>query len=190
MSIILPKKAAYVLFLRRCTAYAIDCLLSFLVTVVLFQSLAWLLTRGTLWNNLRTWITAQGWIILSVVFPTWLYFSLAESSPWQATLGKRLLGLRVTNRTGKRLSLPSAMMRNFLKLIPWNFVHIGLFAPSSSGYSLPGKFPPEMNWWWIFSAIANILTLTYLLTPLFTGGQRSIHDLLSGTRISYNNSRR
>lgn len=148
------------------------------------------MTRGTLWNHLRTWLTAQGWIVLSVVLPTWLYFSLAESSSWQATLGKRLLGLRVTDTTGKRLSLPSAMIRNFFKLIPWNFVHIGLFAPSPTGYSLPGKFPAEMNWWWIFSAIANILTLIYLLTPLFTSGQRSIHDLLNGTRITWDSNRR
>jgi len=43
--------------------------------------------------------------------------------------------------------------------------------------------PPSMNWWWGFLAIANALTLLSLLTPLCTGGWRSIYDLLAGTCI-------
>lgn len=184
MSFVVTKKTTALLFVRRCTAYALDCLLAFLVTIVLFQGLLWLLTQGAWWNNLRTWITAQGWIVFSVVLPTWLYFSLAEASPWQATLGKRLLGLRVTDLNSKRLSLPHALLRNFLKLIPWYFVHIGLFAPSPAGLSSLGQLPPSMNWWWSFLGVADVLTLLYLLTPLFTGGQRSIHDLLDGTCVT------
>ena len=184
MSFVLTKKTTYTLFLRRCTAYALDCLLIFLVTIVLFQGLTWVLTHGAWWNNLRMWITAQGWIMLSVVLPTWFYFSLAEASPWQATLGKHLLGLRVTDMNGKRLSLPRALLRNFLKLIPWIFFHIGLFAPSPTGLSVLGQLPPSMNWWWSFLITGDVLTFIYLLTPLFNGGQRSIHDLLGGTYVT------
>ena len=189
MSFVLTKKTTYALFLRRCAAYAIDCLLVFLVTIVLFQGLTWILTQGAWWNNLRTWSAAQGWILLSVVLPTWLYFSLAEASPWQATLGKHLLGLRVTDMNGKRLSLPHALLRNILKLIPWNFFHIGLFAPSPSGLSVLGQLPPSMQWWWSFLITGDILTLIYLLAPFFTGGQRSIHDLLAGTRVIGNTTK-
>jgi uncharacterized RDD family membrane protein YckC len=184
MHLVLTKKTTFFLFLRRCTAYALDCLLIFLVTVVLFQGLTWLLTQGAWWNNLRTWITAEGWIVFSVVLPTWLYFTLFEASPWQATVGKHLLGLRVANMDGKRLALPHALLRNFLKLIPWNFVHIGLIAPSPTGLSPLGQLPSSMNWWGSFLIIANLLTLLYLLTPLFTGGQRSIHDLLGNTCVN------
>jgi uncharacterized RDD family membrane protein YckC len=184
MSLGVMKKTTPLLFLRRCIAYALDCLLAFLVTIVLFQGLTWLLTQGAWWNNLRTWITVQSWIVFSVVLPTWLYFSLAEASPWQATLGKRLLGLRVTDMNGKRLSLPHAFLRNFLKLIPWIFVHIALFAPSPSGLSVLGQLPRSMNWWWSFLVTADVLTFLYLLTPLFTGGQRSIHDLLNATCVT------
>lgn len=184
MNFVVTKKTTSLLFLRRCTAYAIDCLLAFFVTIVLFQGLTWLLTQGAWWNNLRTWAAVEAWIVFSVVLPTWLYFSLAEASPWQATLGKRLLGLRVTDLHGKRPSLAHAMLRNFLKLIPWNFVHIGFLAPSSAGLTPLGQLPPSLIWWWSFLIIADVLTCIYLLTPLFTGGQRGIHDLLAGTRVT------
>jgi uncharacterized RDD family membrane protein YckC len=189
MHFVLTKKATALLFLRRCTAYALDCLLVFLVTIVLFQGLIWLLTQGAWWNNLRTWITVQGWIVFSVVLPTWLYFSLFEASPWQATFGKHLLGLRVTDMNDKRLGLPHTLLRNFLKLIPWYFVHIGILAPSSTGLSPLGQLPPSMSWWWSFLIIADILTFLYLLTPLFTGGKRSIHDLLDGTCVTRDTTR-
>src|ERR1700688_3252931 len=39
-----------------------------------------------------------------IIVGTWLYFALMESSPWQATLGKKLLGLYVTDIHGQRLT--------------------------------------------------------------------------------------
>ena len=46
-----------------------------------------------------------------------LYFSLQESSRYQATLGKRALGIKVVNREGNRLSLWQAITRSLAKLI-------------------------------------------------------------------------
>jgi hypothetical protein len=34
----------------------------------------------------------------------WLYYSLMHSSSWQATLGKRALGIKVTSLSGERIS--------------------------------------------------------------------------------------
>ena len=44
---------------------------------------------------------------------TWLYWSLLESSSWQATVGKKALGLYVTDLTGERLSFGRASGRFF-----------------------------------------------------------------------------
>lgn len=44
---------------------------------------------------------------------TWLYWSLLESSSWQATLGKKALGLYVTDLTGAPLSFGRASGRFF-----------------------------------------------------------------------------
>ncbi len=123
--------------------------------------------------------------MLSVVLPVWLYFSLSEASTWQATIGKRLLGLHVTNANGKRIGLAHSFLRSFLKLIPWNFVHIGILVPASTGIILLGQLPSSMEWWWSFLITADVLTLLYLITPLFTGGRRSLYDLIYGTRVSW-----
>ena len=61
-------------------------------------------------------------VILTVLPPvailtTWLYFAVMESSSWQATLGKKLLGLYVTDIKGQRLSLIRATGRTFAKFL-------------------------------------------------------------------------
>jgi uncharacterized RDD family membrane protein YckC len=47
----------------------------------------------------------------------WLYYAVFESSPWQATPGKRFLGLRVTDLEGRRISFGRASGRFFAKLV-------------------------------------------------------------------------
>jgi uncharacterized RDD family membrane protein YckC len=47
----------------------------------------------------------------------WLYFALMESSSWQATLGKKALGLYVTDTDGNRVSFARATGRFFAKMI-------------------------------------------------------------------------
>ncbi|HET8924168.1 MAG TPA: RDD family protein [Candidatus Acidoferrum sp.] len=48
---------------------------------------------------------------------TWLYHALMESSEWQATLGKKFLGLAVTDMAGQRVSFGRATGRHFAKII-------------------------------------------------------------------------
>ena len=47
----------------------------------------------------------------------WLYFALMESSSWQATLGKKALGLRVTGMDGQRIGFGRATGRYFGKIL-------------------------------------------------------------------------
>jgi len=61
--------------------------------------------------------------IMSVV--KWLYFALLESSAWQATLGKKALGLMVTDLGGGRISFARASGRLFGKLISALILWIG-----------------------------------------------------------------
>lgn len=48
---------------------------------------------------------------------TWLYHALMESSEWQATLGKKALGLVVTDMAGQRVSFARSTGRHFGKII-------------------------------------------------------------------------
>jgi uncharacterized RDD family membrane protein YckC len=55
----------------------------------------------------------------------WLYFALQESSAAQATLGKRLLGIRVTDTLGNRLTFGRATGRHFGKIVSGLILGIG-----------------------------------------------------------------
>jgi uncharacterized RDD family membrane protein YckC len=66
---------------------------------------------------------ARLWMVLTVL--NWLYFSLFESSGWQATLGKKALGLEVTDLAGRRISFGRATGRFFGKYISAIILFIG-----------------------------------------------------------------
>lgn len=55
----------------------------------------------------------------------WLYFALMHSSPWQATLGKRALGLKVTGLKGQRITFINATGRYFATFISVIILFIG-----------------------------------------------------------------
>jgi uncharacterized RDD family membrane protein YckC len=61
----------------------------------------------------------------------WLYHAKMESSAWQATLGKKVLNLRVTDLNGARVTFGRATGRHFAKLIT------GLI-PLGVGFALAG----------------------------------------------------
>ena len=55
----------------------------------------------------------------------WLYFALMESSPYQATLGKKALGLKVTGMNGERISFGRATGRYFGRILSHMCLNIG-----------------------------------------------------------------
>jgi uncharacterized RDD family membrane protein YckC len=56
---------------------------------------------------------------------SWLYEALMLSSSWQGTLGKRALGLRVTDEYGQRITFMRATGRHFAKYLSWITLCIG-----------------------------------------------------------------
>lgn len=62
-----------------------------------------------------------------VFFPEWFYFSIMESSSRQGTLGKILLGIKVTDLEGGRISFWRATARFFGKIPSSVIFGIGFF---------------------------------------------------------------
>jgi uncharacterized RDD family membrane protein YckC len=62
---------------------------------------------------------------------TWLYHALMECSPWQATVGKKALGLVVTDLDGRRVGFGRATGRHFGKMLS-NLI------PALIGYIMAG----------------------------------------------------
>lgn len=61
-------------------------------------------------------------------FIAWITYSfLMEASPFEGTFGKRLLGLRVTDLQGNRLSLSRSFRRNMAKIPSYVLLGAGFF---------------------------------------------------------------
>ncbi|HEV3272634.1 MAG TPA: RDD family protein [Candidatus Methylacidiphilales bacterium] len=56
-------------------------------------------------------------LILGRFIAVWLYHAVLESGPHQSTWGKRVMGLKVTNFTGQRISFGHASGRYFSTLV-------------------------------------------------------------------------
>jgi len=76
--------------------------------------------------------TLETLILPSLIFSSCAYFILAgiyfswmESSPQQATLGKRMLGIKVTNSDGEPIKLPQAIGRYLAATLSWVTLNLG-----------------------------------------------------------------
>jgi len=132
----------YAGFARRLAAYLLDITVLLLVTalITLAAMLMWAAVTGAPdpWTTVRRIMIGPGaplrlthgpltittllavpasHLVPFVVFnvAAWLYFTLQESSARGATLGKRLLGLRVTDERGSPLSFVRAKARYWSK---------------------------------------------------------------------------
>jgi uncharacterized RDD family membrane protein YckC len=99
-------RAAYAGFWRRLAAYAIDYVLVYLGSVALF---AVALLAGL--------SDSAPQLLIATLAGYFFYCALLESSSWQATIGKRVLGLKVTNLRGERIGFARAATRFFTKLL-------------------------------------------------------------------------
>jgi uncharacterized RDD family membrane protein YckC len=63
--------------------------------------------------------------VLLTIFGSWLYAAFMESSSYQATVGKMLFGMKVTDLNGNRISFGRATGRHFAKWLSGMFLCIG-----------------------------------------------------------------
>jgi len=114
---------------------------------------------------------------LTMTFPVFTYSYLTEKSKWKATLGKRILNLKVLtsgNRTTK-----SVLLRNVLKYLPWELAHTGvhwIIYFEKVGIETP-------IWTWVILIVPQIMVFIYFVTIILSKGQDSIYDKISGTRL-------
>ena len=79
---------------RRMAAFFADCL------IILIPFIAMAVAE----DSLRLSASQGNWLFLAffLIFG-WLYWAVMESSPWQATFGKRLMGIKVVGLKGQRI---------------------------------------------------------------------------------------
>jgi uncharacterized RDD family membrane protein YckC len=124
------------------------------------------------------WSAATTNVVAALVtaVPLTVFLAVLESGAGQATVGKRVLGLRVVGaRGGERLSFAAALTRNALKIaVPWTIGHaaaIGLVGAPEVGPGLA-----------VLTAAAYVLPIVYVIT-LFAGEGRTPYDRAGGARV-------
>jgi uncharacterized RDD family membrane protein YckC len=116
-----PRRVAYAGFWLRAVAVVIDSLVLVIPTFVIIGFVAASMgvelpppeetAMGTL-PPMRVFLPLEAMVLTA----HWLYFALMESSSWQGTLGKRAVGVGVTDLQGRRLSFGRASGRFFGKI--------------------------------------------------------------------------
>ncbi len=138
-------------FWKRYVAYFIDIVLLYIVVEILstiyfsFQaysqadllkdllgSLTAASERGETPDPFVIMKSMEAILLPSLIFSSTVYFILAgiyfswmESSPHQATLGKRLLGIKVTTINGESIKLSQAMGRYLAATLSWITLNLG-----------------------------------------------------------------
>lgn len=109
----------YAGFWRRAAAGLVDCVVMAFTHAVLTLAI---MTMVSTWVKMfvdehTSLMIVSGADLLSYLVIYWLYFALQESSPAQATVGKRVVGIRVTDLGQGRISFAHATGRCFSKIV-------------------------------------------------------------------------
>jgi uncharacterized RDD family membrane protein YckC len=116
---------------------------------------------------------------LLLVAPVILYFALFESSSWQASWGKRKIGLYVTDTHGARLGFLRSLVRSLLKFVPWELTHACLWR--IPGWPLAPATPSPV----IMAGLVLvwILVAVYLASIFMSKKHQSLYDRIAGTYV-------
>ena len=161
--------------LSRIIAYSIDVALLFaviLVTQAILRPVNPLLGSTQPISGVRQ----HFWVFATVTLPVLLYFAFCISSSWQATIGMRLLKIKVTGLNEEAIGFGRAVLRSTVMLIPFELNHLVLFYPA------PIWKDPKPGFRYGF-LIVSALMILYLATVLLTEHHQSVHDLIASTVV-------
>jgi len=140
----------YAGFWRRVLAWLLDSLILWVPEFLLETATARqvLLIASPLLSSLQSQLAdfLVACIVSALVW--WLYTAFFLSSAWQATPGKRMAGIKVTDLEGRRITLGRASLRFLLELISGLLLGIG--------YLLGGITPKKQT---LHDLIAGTLVL-------------------------------
>jgi uncharacterized RDD family membrane protein YckC len=157
------------LLLKRLGAYLIDICLLFAILAPAATLVEWALGIFPR-TPYQVWLAT----VMSFSIPAWLYFLLSDCSRSGATVGKKILRLKVTQVGGARVGVLRSLARTAVKLLPWEMAHI-------FGFALAEQIGTALQAAGLIAA--NVLVLVYLVVLIANRGRRSVHDLVVKTEV-------
>lgn len=119
-----PAPVAYGTFSDRLGAWIIDMLILLVPNYFINRMMGYDMLDGFYMRNGTIGYSTSHFNFVTTIV-TWLYFSLQECGPAQATIGKRAVGLKVTDYDGGRITFGRATGRYFGKWISAILLLIG-----------------------------------------------------------------
>lgn len=105
--------------------------------------------------------------LIPMLLISWGYKAILESSSWQATIGKKALGLKVTTMGGEKISLGQATMRT------WPFWLGTVLQILESATGMGG----------ILSGAIGFAGFIALIVIAFTPKKQGVHDMMAKTLV-------
>ena len=96
----------------------------------------------------------------------WLYSAFLESSKWQATIGKRIMGLYVTDVNGGKVTFRKAAIRSGIKIL------CGIIPCSVGGFSIP-----------LVNCVSGLGYFFNFGMVLLSEKHQGIHDMVAKTLV-------
>jgi uncharacterized RDD family membrane protein YckC len=103
-----------------------------------------------------------------------LYWSMLESGPGQATLGKRVLRLKVTNMSGGRIDFATAVMRSWVHWLAYFLLIVDVVV------GLPFFVNGNLG---LLSGLVALAALVSAIMIAFTPMKQGFHDQIAKTLV-------
>lgn len=160
---------------NRILAFVVDYFL-----ILMYGTLLYLMTTNLIFDQVPDSVLYQPFFnqmigFFSLTLPVVIYFILCETSNRKATVGKRLLGLKVQSEKGEI----GIIIRNLIKFLPWELAHAGihwLLFYQSLGKNIS-------SWIWGMILIPQLIVIGYLVSLFLSGGKNTIYDSISNTKV-------
>ena len=107
-------KKSYGGFWKRVIAYLID---AFIIAFPVTMIFGTVIPQTMMTENIQVTSVAVSMPQVIMLVASWVYFAGLESSAWQATVGKKLLGMKVTDTSGERIDFIKATVRYLSKFL-------------------------------------------------------------------------
>ncbi len=120
---------------------------------------------------------------ITLIFPVILYFALQESSPRQATWGKRKAGILVVNANGRTLTKGQAFVRSFVKFLPWQIAHTCIFHVEGWPLQAVTPSPVVMAGFGLVYGLVGI----YIFSALISKKHRTPYDWVASSSVIVRN---
>ena len=115
---------------------------------------------------------------LILIFPVMLYFAYRESAPSTKSWGKYKAGIQVVKVNGNKITFWQALLRSFVKFLPWQIAHTCIFQiqvvePRSTAYQMT----------LVGFGLVYLLVGIYLVSAIVSKQNRTPYDFISGTYV-------